>query len=486
MSAFESGTLEVWVGETPWHHRAGFVGSAIVVLSVALGIAALFVPWQVFAGLVLGAAVLGLAWRSAYIGLLVALAWVYVRPDEFVPGLHHLHMQKLLVFIVLAAMFMRRGERKPILSPGAAQTWALLGILAVVAASVPFAVWKGAAFSTLDRLVRYSVYYFVALALVIDIPRLRGYLWTLIGASAFLAFAALHNYRTGDVILSGELQRATGVNAMFEDPNDLAAAMTMALPLAYYSIWGAKSLAGRLFALATVAALVFGVVLTGSRSGTVTVAALSLLILWRTPRRGLVALCGAAMLIGFWFSASPQYRERILSIGKPGKEGQEDPSVVIRREAWAAGKQMFKEHPLIGVGAGNFPNAWAQLYTDELERPIWKNAHSIYYQLAGELGVVGIAAWGALVFTVFRDNRRVRRRLQRSGHGDGYLRYVTYGVDAALVSLLLNGVFLSILYYPFMFTLASLTAVLTRLTHDLGDVEPAEERQELCVVSAAS
>lgn len=485
MRVSDSGTLEVWLGETPWYQRAGFIGFAIVALSLTLGIAALFVPWQVFAGMAVGAVVLAFAWRSAYIGLLVATAWVYVRPDEFVSGLHRLHMQKLLVFVVLAAMFMRRGERKPIFNPGASQTWALLAILAVVAVSVPFALWRGAAFGTLDRLMRYSVYYFVALALVIDIPRLRGYLWTLIGASAFLAFAALHSYNAGDVVLSGELQRAMGVNAMFQDPNDLAAAMTMALPLAYYSFWGAKSWLGRVFAVVTVAALIFGVMLTGSRAGTVAVAALSLLILLRTPRRGLVALCGTVMLVGFWFSASPEYRERILSIGKPSKEGREDPSVVIRREAWSAGRQMFKEHPLIGVGAGNFPNAWAQLYTDDLERPLWKNAHSIYYQLAGELGTAGILAWGALVFTVFRDNRRVRRRLRMMGHEDDYLRYVSYGVDAAMASLLLNGMFLSILYYPFVFTLASLTAVLTRLAHE-AEPKSAEGRQELCVVSAAS
>ncbi|MGQ9525659.1 MAG: O-antigen ligase family protein [Armatimonadota bacterium] len=485
MKAPEGAVLEVWLGETPWYRRPGVVGFTVVAVSIALGIAALFVPWQVFAGLVAGVVVLTLAWRSAYVGLLIATAWVYVRPDEFVPGLHHLHMQKVLVLVVLAAMFMKRDARKPIFGPGAAQTWALLGILAVVAASVPLALWKGAAFGTLDRLVRYSVYYFVALALVIDVPRLRGYVWTLISASAFLAVAAFHNYRTGDVVLSGELQRATGVNAMFQDPNDLAAAMTMALPLAYYSIWSAKSLAGRLTALGSAAVLVFGVVLTGSRSGTVTVALLYLLILCRTPRRGLVVLLGSAMLVGFWFGASPQYRERILSIGKPSKEGLEDPSVVIRREAWAAGRRMFWEHPLIGVGAGNFPNAWAELYTNELDRPFWKNAHSLYYQMAGELGVAGIAAWGVLVFTVFRDNRRVRRRLRQSGAGGDYLRYVTYGVDAGMISLLSNGLFLSILYYPFIFTLASLTAVLIRLSHEL-EVASAEERQELCVASAAS
>jgi hypothetical protein len=106
---------QVWVGR-PWYAHSGLLTFGVMVLAVALGFAALVVPWQAFLGLGLAALVLAAVMRSTYLGLLVAVWWMYIRPDEFVPGLSRLHMQKLLVLVILVALFMRRSERMPVLS----------------------------------------------------------------------------------------------------------------------------------------------------------------------------------------------------------------------------------------------------------------------------------------------------------------------------------------------------------------------------------
>jgi probable O-glycosylation ligase (exosortase A-associated) len=473
---------QVWVGK-PWYAHSGLLTFGVMVLAVALGFAALVVPWQAFLGLGLAALVLAAVVRSTYLGLLVAVWWMYIRPDEFVPGLSRLHMQKLLVLIILVALFMRRSERMPVFKPVAPQTWAILGILGAAALSVVFAVWKGGAFSILDRLVRYSVYYFVAVMLLKTEGRVCGYIWTVVFASALLAFSAIHNYHTGDVVVSGELQRATGANVLFQDPNDLAAAMAMGLPMAYFSIWAARSRSGKLFAAIAVAAMLFGIVFTGSRSGALSVAALFLFTLFVTPRRSLMALVGIVALAVLWFSASPEYKERILSIKQVVSGQSEDPSATIRRMAWDAGRRMFFEHPFIGVGAGNFPNVWATEYTDPGEKPLWKNAHSLYYQLASEQGVVGIAVWGYLVLSIFWSNRKTRKLLCALESRSSPLYFLSYSVDLALLSVLVSGVFVSILYYPFMFTLAAIAAAMDRVVRasvgETGDTSA-------CAVSVVS
>ncbi len=118
----------------------------------------------------------------------------------------------------------------------------------------------------------------------------------------------------------------------------------------------------------------------------------------------------------------------------------EDPSATIRRMAWDAGRRMFFEHPFIGVGAGNFPNVWATEYTDPGEKPLWKNAHSLYYQLASEQGVVGIAVWGYLVLSIFWSNRKTRKLLCALESRSSPLYFLSYGVDLALLSVLVSGV----------------------------------------------
>jgi O-antigen ligase len=61
-----------------------------------------------------------------------------------------------------------------------------------------------------------------------------------------------------------------------------------------------------------------------------------------------------------------------------------------------AGWRMFRAHPLVGVGPGNYNAA----YPDVAVFPWYASrghAHNYYIHLAGELGVFGLAAYGALL-----------------------------------------------------------------------------------------
>jgi len=469
----------------PAHHDRSWVLVPIIGIgSLVMGVAALVLPWQVAVGAMLAAVMLAAILRSAYIGLVASMAWLYVRPDEFVPGLHLLHMQKLMVLLVLAALFLNREKRTPLSRPAVLHTWALLAFFAVVGLSVVGAYWRGAALTTTEQVFRYVAFYLIALWLLNSVPRLSGYTWALIVASAWLAITTIKNYHAGMVVSSGDLERAAGTNVLFEDPNDLAAALIMALPFAYFAIWATKRRMAKVAGLLLIGALAYAVMLTGSRGGTLSFAALVPILVLRSPKRGWAFLGALLLTATFWFSASPQYRERILSIGQVVRSPEEDESVAVRRAAWAAGRQMFLDHPLIGAGAGNFEAAWAALYSDDTAKPYWKNSHSVYYQLAGELGLAGIVTWSLLIYAIFRDNRRLRRELRRCGQASGYVFLMSHATDCALVSLLVSGAFISILYHPLFFTVATVAACLRRLSLQTATAEePAGEA--ICAVSAA-
>ena len=64
-----------------------------------------------------------------------------------------------------------------------------------------------------------------------------------------------------------------------------------------------------------------------------------------------------------------------------------------RYEYWRVGLRAFADHPLAGLGAGGFRVAWLQ------ERTIpeaVRDAHSLEVEIAAELGLVGLMAFGLL------------------------------------------------------------------------------------------
>ncbi|NOK58739.1 MAG: O-antigen ligase family protein [Chloroflexi bacterium AL-W] len=87
-------------------------------------------------------------------------------------------------------------------------------------------------------------------------------------------------------------------------------------------------------------------------------------------------------------------------------------AVVERTAQLWAGWQMFVTHPLTGVGAGNFNNAYPAVTT-----PPWYasrgHAHNYYLHIAGEVGSLGIIAYLTLIIGV---SYQTIRTLQHSVH----------------------------------------------------------------------
>jgi O-antigen ligase len=85
--------------------------------------------------------------------------------------------------------------------------------------------------------------------------------------------------------------------------------------------------------------------------------------------------------------------ERFVEGGGAGKPGDlrsrlTDPANSGRLEHWEVAMDSFADAPLEGQGAGTYQNLWAR------DRPLAfsvRDAHSLYVEVLGELGVVGIA-----------------------------------------------------------------------------------------------
>ncbi len=167
-----------------------------------------------------------------------------------------------------------------------------------------------------------------------------------------------------------------------------------------------------------------GILLSFSRGGWVgTLAGLAVLLLFAPKpvrRLGLVAaLTGALFLLaGGWQQLPQPLQERAMQLVTQARPfdvrdvqlTDANWAVVERMVHWQAAWGMFLDHPLTGVGAGNFGVAFPEYSPHPLFRVARGHAHNYYLHVLAELGIPGFLAYivliGVALGTILRALRR--------------------------------------------------------------------------------
>jgi O-antigen ligase len=190
---------------------------------------------------------------------------------------------------------------------------------------------------------------------------------------------------------------AAGINA-----NDLGLLLALGVPMALYLLARSRSkiivmVCWLQLALASTATL-----LTGSRGGMISLAvAFSMfpLIVPAMPRlrKRLSMAMLAGVLAGSAYIVPPQTWDRLLKVGSELTGG----TLTHRTLIWAAGWDVFREHPLLGVGSGAYP-ASVQTRLD-----IAIVAHNSFLSVLVELGVIGALLLAGLLGSMFYSAARL-------------------------------------------------------------------------------
>ena len=105
-----------------------------------------------------------------------------------------------------------------------------------------------------------------------------------------------------------------------------------------------------------------------------------------------VAVLAALGGIVWGFSTQPQYVARFESITNTTTDG----SNLGRFDVWTSSINMFKDHPVTGVGIGQWRTIYEASYRLPTENQHLYHAHNNFIQLLGEVGLLGLL--GVLIF----------------------------------------------------------------------------------------
>ncbi|HTM44852.1 MAG TPA: O-antigen ligase family protein [Polyangiaceae bacterium] len=227
----------------------------------------------------------------------------------------------------------------------------------------------------------------------------------------------------GTTSIGGGRVRYRGV---LQDPNELALAGAVGLPLAFaFDQAERRSLARKMLSVLTLALVLLCAVLTGSRGGQLVF--LIVLAAYFSKRVGVVGYLIGGVL------ALP-----LLVLG--GRGGDASSSTLERLDCWAEALSMWRDHPLLGVGLGQFGEYH------------YKTAHNSYLLALAELGLPGMLLFGAIVYLSVKIPVAAIRHIERSrthnpSPGERVVRAWATGLIAAFAGLTVGIFFLSFTYH---------------------------------------
>ncbi len=197
------------------------------------------------------------------------------------------------------------------------------------------------------------------------------------------------------------LMRAIG---LFPDPHMLAFFLGLILPIVF-SLWlfREKNRTGWFFAAGFLFIVLLLTFSRGGYLGAIFSIAAVLFFAWKNlgqNKRFLVMAGLALLLVASIVLARPIANRFVSSFTL--SEG----SSTSRLQIWASSWQVFLDHPLFGVGLGNYPRAIDPLVP--YRNPI--TSHNLYLDILSETGVFGLAAWLLLIFgSLYKILKSIRK-----------------------------------------------------------------------------
>lgn len=388
--------------------------------------------------------------RAPFVGL---LAWIWVslmNPHQEVYGFLNGAPLNMVIAAATAASWLASRERK---LPSANAFIVLLAAFGAWAAiSTMFALDPAHAAPLRDRTLKTIVLVVVVVMLANTRVRLQAVVWAVVISIGYYGVKG-----GGFTLLTGGSQKVYGpANSMIADNNCLGLALVMILPLALYLRmtsaraivrWGLLGFMGLTFVA------ILGTYSRGALIGLVACLAVGGL----RSRYGLVlALVGALGAAAAPSLMPASWSARMSTI----RSYNDDDSFEGRVQAWRTSANIAAARPLTGGGFSAVEESWiAEAYASPGSSPHGRAAHSVYFQVLGDTGYVGLGLYLSAIAVALMNTMRVLA-LTKGDPGLRWAGQLARMLQVSLAAFLTDGAVLSMAYYDGVLLVFGLTAAL--------------------------
>ena len=403
--------------------------------------------------------------KGPFTVILLALLFEFGRPQEIIPGLKMIPFATLLDGLLIFSV-MNAGKFN--LAKKQTKFWVALFVLMVV--HVPIAVNNFWAATTLkDMFLTFGLYMGI-ITFVDTLDKFNHVMKVWLGVHGILA-------------VLGVLNHGQGVGGWLGDENDFCMQMDVAAGFALFLMSSKGAGVSRPVYIGLLCLFVLAAIATMSRGGFIGLVAIGLYWWIRSPNKIMPIFLSVLLVLFTALVAPDAYWERIKSTTDEENLSSEGGGTgAARLYTWGIGFEMFLHNPVIGVGQGNFPWTFEEYQGDRTwdgKSLAGRAAHSLYFTLLPELGLVGLVIFLGMLVNSFKDlkwvsvmateyGKRTDNPGKRMDSIDEVRKknklknalFVARAIEGAFIGFLVSSIFVATLYYPTFWVLVAFSVAL--------------------------
>ena len=317
--------------------------------------------------------------------LLIGYIFLFIeRPFEIWPILGDLHVERVYIGAVFVYWLAYPGKRWI----ANYQHGAYLVFAMAVAACWVMSPWADQGQVVVENWFKILFFYLLMVTSVHDAKGLKLLAFGFMTVMAIYMLHSLKEYLGGRHTYRMGIVRLLGVDSSMGDPNSFGGSIVFSLPF-LTAFWnGVRGKWVKAACLGYVALASGCILLTGSRSSLLGLVLWGSIVILRSRYRfaGLGAMVLIAPLMFFALPESLQTRFETIINPEVGPANAKE-SGEGRIEGFLKGMDLIMAYPATGVG----PGSWRPATGSKLE------SHNLYGQLCGEMGLLGVMTFGAIL-----------------------------------------------------------------------------------------
>lgn len=277
-------------------------------------------------------------------------------------------------------------------------------------------------------------------------------------------------------------------NQWLNDENQLSLVVATAAPFAFVLFREYISKIKKSFYLISMIFFLAVNVVAGntSRGGVLALVIVAILLWLNQKNRFIIFIWICIAVIGIFLSAPKNFFDQMATLEEGGEQG----TAADRIYLWKVGIEMFKVHPVLGVGPSNYPQYFdsfknsveseePELYSDQRNLRV---AHSTPITWIAETGIFGCIILLILQFSLYKDWKQVfkiRKTVPEDTREDSLSLYLNlnHACGIAQVAFWFAALFLSVVEYPFYWCLIPFSVAWKNITTQYYVQETSSENQ---------
>lgn len=394
--------------------------------------------------------ILPFIFKRPWLGIL-AWTWLgFMNPHRMAWGFSTTMPFAMMVAIATLIAFVRMDARERLI-PRERESTVLLIFVGWMFLTTVFAVYPGLAWEQFDKVFRIQLMIFVGMMVINTPERLKMLVWVIALSLAF------YGVKGGIfTIMHGGVYRVQGPPGTFiGGNNEIGLALAMTVPLLYFLARDTRHYYVRLAMYGATLLTAIGAIGTQSRGALLGMAAMGA-IFWLKSRQKLLVLVLALVSVYSISAIMPQeWYDRMNTI----QTFEEDKSAMGRVNAWYMAFNLAIDRPM-GGGFETFRREMFALYAPDPTNI--RDVHSVYFEVLGEHGFVGLGLFLSLALMTWLSASRVRRTV-RDVPQYRWMGELAAMVQVSLIAYLSAGAFLGMAYFDYYYNLILIVIVMKML-----------------------